>query len=71
MAEIPLSLGGLFGQNMAKVLFFILNLPRTGKGITLGGAFFGFHFWHKQPLLDAGALKYFRFRAALFFWFWA
>jgi hypothetical protein len=50
MAEIPLPFTGLFGKNMAKVLFLVLYLARPGEGITLRGAFFSLHFWHNATL---------------------
>jgi hypothetical protein len=43
MTQIPLPLGGLFGQNMAQVLFFVFNLASTGKTKALCRAFFCFH----------------------------
>jgi hypothetical protein len=50
MAEIPLPFTRFFGQNMAQVLFFVLNLAGPGKGITLGGAFLCFHLGHSSYL---------------------
>lgn len=46
MAEIPLSLACFLGQDVAKVLFLVLYLARSGKRIALGCAFLGFHLRH-------------------------
>ena len=50
MAEIPLPLFRFFGENMAKVLFLVLNLSSPGKRIALCRAFFGFHLRHAATL---------------------
>jgi hypothetical protein len=33
MTEISLPFGGLFGQNVAEILFLVLYLSAAGKGI--------------------------------------
>lgn len=46
MAEIPLPFARFLSQDVAKVLFLIFNLARSGKRIALGCAFLGFHLRH-------------------------
>jgi hypothetical protein len=46
MAKISLALGGLLGQDMAKIHLLVLDLTGSGEGETLCGASFGFHLWH-------------------------
>jgi hypothetical protein len=44
--EIPLALRALFGQNVAFVGMFSLDLAGSGKFESLLGTGIGFHFWH-------------------------
>ena len=46
MAKISLALGGLLGENMAKVHLLVLDLPASGEGKALRCASFAFHLWH-------------------------
>jgi hypothetical protein len=46
VAKIPLPLSRFLGENMAKVLFLVLHLTRSGERIPLCGALFSFHFRH-------------------------
>jgi hypothetical protein len=49
-SKVSFTLTGLFGKNMAEVLFLVFNLASPGKRIALGRALFGFHFWHFATL---------------------